>query len=143
MIYSHFKPTMLDVFSSENVMCRKFWAEIQREVMLRRLGEFDVFHISNNQHGGCPDARRKQSMDKAVGVVKGVADYRVDRAPGYLEAKVCSIRIVNGKQKIVKGAQTPEQKRFMQHCLDNGIKYEVFYTPAQGLEILRVWGVLK
>ena len=135
----------IETFTSEEDMCKKFWKLILDYQKHKLMDEYSIFCVSNNQRTG---KAWGQAKDKAIGVVAGVADYAVagDR---FLEAKVRRFK-QNPPRKdgtrtsyIEEGEQSPEQKEFEQAVIKRGGDYRIFYTPSEGIEILKEWGLIK
>lgn len=117
----------------EEDICRIFWSMVEELKLRRKLSEFDIYCVSNNQRTSKPWS---QAKDKLVGVTKGVADYCVTGI-GYMEAKRITRINKDGSYTISK--QTPEQKRFEAACVAKGQKYAVFWSAEQGIAILKEW----
>lgn len=134
----------IEAYESEEAMCKEFWREVEEFKILKLLSEHDIHAISNNQRTSKVWLQKK---DKAIGVTKGVADYGVP-AHGYMEAKI--YKIVYNKPKkdgtstisVFQTEQEPEQKKFQLSVEAKGLKYAIFRTPREGIDILLSWGVL-
>jgi len=81
-----------------------------------------VFAINNNSVGGA-----RGSINKALGVVAGVADMCYLKADG----KTCWI-----EWKTETGRQSPEQVKFQQLCLSLGHEYHIVRSEAEFLTII-------
>ena len=119
---------------TEEMMCRKFWKQIEQLKAVGVLGEFDVFAISNNQRGGNNGLRQK--LDQWIGLTKGVADYCIPGV-GFLEAK--RIDRVNKNGTVHVTEQEPEQKLFQTSVEAKGLKYALFWTPQMGIDLTLNW----
>jgi len=75
----------------------------------------------------------RYTIAKSMGLIDGTADYLFlwSDGSGALEAK-------SGKNK-----QQDNQLDFEWWCLANGVRYEVFTSVEQALQILTDWGVIK
>lgn len=121
-------------------MCKIFWCEIEKLILSGHLSKFDISHVSNGQKAGKSKLARMLAgkEDKAMGVVRGVHDYNLPSI-GTLEAK----RYVLVKGKIQKTYLAAEQKEYRAYILSKGLKFDVFRTPQEGIDILRNWGVIS
>ncbi len=118
---------------TEEQMCRKFWQQVLQLRAYGKIKKYDIFCISNNQRG--KDAI-KQKFDKLLGVESGAADYCIPGI-GFLEAK--RIDRVNKNGTVHHTAQFDEQKEFQAAVESKGLKYALFWTPQQGIDLLAEW----
>jgi len=81
-----------------------------------------VFAINNNSVGGARGA-----MNKAMGVVSGVADMCFLKANG----KTCWI-----EWKTESGKQSPEQIKFQALCLSLGHEYHIVRSEQEFLSVI-------
>jgi len=121
---------------TEETICREFWKSVESMIAKGIIQRGDIFCISNNQRGGKRDSQLRQHFDKQLGVTAGVADYCV-LGIGYMEAK--RVDRINKNGTVHHTEQTIEQKQFEARCKAKGQKYEIFYTPQQGIDILLSW----
>lgn len=126
------KPTLFDVYSSEEAMCKDFWKQIMFLQMHNKINEGRIYHIPNGQKAGSSKKARMiaGAKDKAMGATAGVWDYCV-QGIGYLEAKY--YKQENGKVK--KTYLSINQKVFRDNTLKflPKCKFEVFRTPEEGI----------
>lgn len=75
----------------------------------------------------------RYTIAKCMGLIDGAADYLFLWADGSgaLEAKVGKFR------------QQENQKDFQFWCEANGVRYEIFTSVDQGIEILTRWGIIR
>lgn len=136
------KPTLLDVYSSEEAMCKAFFKDVMLSVMYGHLDENRIYHVPMGQKAGSSAKARMiaGSKDKAMGATAGVWDYTV-QGVGYMEAKYYYEK--DGKVK--KTYLSPSQKNFRDNTLAfwPDCKFEVFRTPQEGMAILKEWGVIR
>jgi len=122
------------IHGSEEDMCKAFWRLIQNLQLWGKLGKYDIFCISNNQRSSKAWA---QGKDKLLGVTPGVADYCVP-GHGFMEAKRYTLT-KTGKLSTASSTQSLEQEAFQAAMEAKGVKYAIFRTPNEGVDILGKW----
>ena len=118
---------------TEEAMCRTFWKQVLQLRAYGKIKKYDIFCISNNQRG---NSMIRQAMDKLLGVERGVSDYHVP-GHGYLEAKRITGYRKDGSPIVSK--QSEEQVEFQAAIEAKGLKYALFWTPQQGIDLLAEW----
>lgn len=124
---------MKRLYPLEEDICIAFWSQVEQLKAAKRIGTYDIYCVSNNQRG---NSMIRQVMDKRIGVKRGVADYCIPGI-GYLEAKRIERHLKDGSPVITK--QSDEQKDFQKAMQKKGLRYALFWTPQQGIEILLSW----
>jgi len=113
----------------EHELCAGFWKLIQEEFHQRAI----IYHTPN-EHKGKFSGKLRQDM----GVVAGVLDYHVVcfGHSYYLEAKA------EHRRGHKNGGLSPEQVKFTERLDKQKILWAVFYTPEEGIQKLKDWGLM-
>lgn len=130
-----FKPGLYHCYKTEELMCNRFWAQVQDLITWKQIPEHSIYHNSNNQRRSGKGGVIAGAKDKAMGVVPGVFDYTVTGI-GYLEAKHW---YVNAKGKIIRNYLSDEQKAFAAHVKSMGMRVGEFLLPEHGINLLQQW----
>jgi hypothetical protein len=130
------KPTIFDVYDSEEAMCKIFWAQVKELQMYGRIPQYCIFRNGANQRAGGLHGKIAGKKEKLIGIEPGVLDYTV-LGIGYLEAKRYYVDRDTGKIK--RTYMEPEQRDFAEKAKARGLLVDEFLTPSQGIDILLSW----